>query len=111
MTIRFRTCLVALAASLFAASGVAQDITRGSINGVVRDPSGGVIAGARVSLAGPLGARSATTAGGGEYSFPNLVPAPGYTVTVEATGFMSQKSAPLTVRVNQAATVDFQLEL
>src|SRR5947208_10125454 len=108
MTIRFRTCLVALAASLLAASGIAQDITRGSINGVVRDPSGGVVPGARVSLAGPLGARTTTTGAGGEYSFPNLMPNPGYTVTVEGSGFTTQKSAPITVRVNQAATVDFQ---
>jgi len=104
-------CLVALVASLFVASGVAQDITRGSINGVVRDPSGGVVPGARVSLAGPLGARTTTTGAGGEYSFPNLMPSPGYTVTVEGSGFTTQKSAPLTVRVNQAATLDFQLEL
>src|SRR3982751_6275498 len=111
MTTRSRMCLVALVASLFVASGVAQDMTRGSINGVVRDPSGGVVPGAKVSLAGPLGDRTTTTGAGGEFSFPNLMPAPGYTVTVAGQGFTTLKSAPITVRVNQAATVDMQLEL
>src|SRR4051794_27880227 len=105
MTTRLRMCLAALVCLLVVGSVAAQDITRGSITGVVRDPSGGVVPGAKVTLSGPFGARSTTTGAGGEYSFPNLMPSPGYTLSVEQSGFVTQKSAPVAVRVNQAATV------
>jgi hypothetical protein len=89
----------------------AQDITRGAITGTVRDVSGGVIPGARVTLSGPLGTRTTTTGPNGEFNFPNLVPGPGYVITTEQSGFTTQKTAAITVSVNQTATVNLQLEV
>ena len=43
----------------------AQDITKGSITGVVRDPTGAVVPGATVLLESPTGSRSAKTDGTG----------------------------------------------
>jgi hypothetical protein len=104
-----RICVFALTAAFLAGAGFAQDITRGAITGVVRDPTGAVIPGAKVTLSGPLGTRATTSGSAGEYTFPNLVPESGYVVTVEQPGFVTQKSAPITVRINQTSTANFQL--
>jgi hypothetical protein len=65
----------------------AQDITKGSISGVVRDPSGAVVPGAPVKLSSPYGDRTTTTNSAGAYSFQNLVVGTGYSVTVSQPGF------------------------
>ena len=54
-------------------SAMAQDITKGSIAGVIRDPSGAVMAGATVRLTSPYGDRTAKTDSLVEYNFTNLV--------------------------------------
>src|SRR5579859_2755048 len=59
----------------------AQDITKGTIAGVVRDASGAVVPEATVRLTSPYGDRSTTSNGSGEYSFHNLVVGPGYNLT------------------------------
>ena len=56
----------------------AQDITKGSIAGIVRDASGAVVPGATVKLTSPYGDRDTTTNAAGEYGFLNLVVGPGY---------------------------------
>jgi len=89
----------------------AQDITKGSIAGVVRDASGAVIAGASVKLTSPYGDRSTTTNSVGEYSFPNLVVGTGYNLTVEQQGFGSAKANNLEVNVNRQNTHDFVLQI
>ncbi len=76
-----------LAMALLSPLSWSQDITKGSISGVVKDASGAVVAGAPVKLTSPFGDRSTTTNAGGEYSFLNLVIGPGYDVTVAANGF------------------------
>jgi hypothetical protein len=45
----------------------AQDITKGSITGIVRDASGAVVPGATVKLESPFGDRQTTTNSGGAY--------------------------------------------
>ena len=89
----------------------AQDITKGSIAGVVRDPSGAVVAGAQVKLTSPYGERSAKTSGAGEYSFLNLVIGGGYSVAVEQTGFSTSKVESLSVSVNHQTSADFTLQV
>ena len=106
-----RIFVAALAVWMVAGSVQAQDITRGGITGIVRDPSGAVIPDAKVTLAGPLGTRTTTTNSGGEFNFASLVPAPGYTLTVEQPGFATQKQGPITVRVNQNTALDMKLEV
>ena len=60
----------------------------GSVTGTVVDPSGGVVPGANVTLAGPSGRRSTTTGTAGEYRFTN-VSAGTYEVSVVISGFTS----------------------
>ncbi len=91
--------------------GLAQDITKGSIAGVVQDASGSVVSSAKVDLSGPFGARSTTTNAAGEYSFANLQVGSGYTITVTRAGFGVAKSNGIVVGVNQRTTLDFHLEL
>src|ERR1700674_5606033 len=61
--------------------------TTGTISGTVTDPSGGRVAGAKVSVTDEVAgeARNATTATTGDFSFPSLLPAT-YTIRVEAAG-------------------------
>ncbi len=106
-----RILVAVLAVWMVAGSVQAQDITRGGITGIVRDPSGAVIPDAKVTLSGPLGTRTTTTNSAGEYNFASLMPAPGYTVTVEQPGFATQKQGPITVRVNQNTALDMKLEV
>src|SRR5258708_951464 len=73
----------------------AQDITKGSISGVVRDASGAVVGGAKVTLNSPYGDRTTNTNASGEYIFNNLVPGSGYTVTVDKAGFNVSKTPGL----------------
>lgn len=89
----------------------AQDITKGSINGAVRDATGAVVPGASVKLTSPYGDRETTTNAIGEYSFLNLVPGSGYEITVEHQGFSPAKASNLTVGVNRQTTRDFTVQV
>ena len=89
----------------------AQDITKGSIAGIVRDASGAILANARVRLDSPYGGRTATTNGVGEYLFSNLVVGSGYTLTVEQPGFAIARANDLSVGMNRQTTYDFSLEV
>lgn len=96
------------AAAMFAQN---VNISRGTISGVVRDATGAVVPNATVTMSSPNGNRTTTTGGGGEYSFTNLIPGTGYVITVTQPGFITQKSQPVEVRINQTATVDFTLQV
>ena len=89
----------------------AQDITKGSIAGVVRDASGAVVSDARVDAAGPFGQRTTTTDSSGNYTFSNLQVGSGYSITVTQSGFTPAKSTNLAVGVNQRTTVDVTLQI
>src|SRR5438477_12560752 len=56
---RYLTIFLALA--FWGGAGKSQDITKGSISGVVRDASGAVVSGVRVHLSSPNGDRETTT--------------------------------------------------
>jgi len=89
----------------------AQDITKGSITGVVHDASGAVIPGATVKLTSPYGDRTTTTNAAGVYTFQNLVVGPGYGLSVTQTGFSVATVGSLAVGVNKQTTYDFNLEV
>ena len=77
---------------------------------MVTDPSGSFIPGASVTLVNLDLATSykATTDAQGFYSFPNL-PVGRYELTIEATGFKSQKKTGLVVDADAAVRVDASL--
>ena len=100
-------CLLALAALSTFAQGDLQ--TRGSIKGVVTDPTGALVAGATVSVAGPTGERTATTTDDGTFEIANLTPG-AYTVRVTNQGFKTT-SAATTVFLGKVTNLDLKLEV
>ena len=90
--------------------GRAQATFTGQLTGVVTDSSGGVIAGARVTLTdettnvGP----TSTTDSHGIYVFTGIRPGT-YTIKVDAADFGVQERKNVVVAVSQQATLDFTL--
>src|SRR5579863_2794695 len=89
----------------------AQDITKGSIVGVVKDATGAVVPGASVKLTSPSGDHSTTTNDAGSYAFHNLVVGTGYTISVSQAGFSTATVGNLTVGISQTTTADVNLEV
>jgi hypothetical protein len=85
-------------------------LDRGGISGVVTDPSGSAIAGARVTVTNAaMGTQNSTvTTASGAYTVPQLA-AGEYNITVVATGFSTLIRNGITVSVGQTATIDVQL--
>ena len=73
-----------------------QPEAAGDISGTVLDTNGDVIAGAQVTLSGPVGfsPRSVTSGGDGQFQFPNL-PAGTYKISVSGEGMSSLTSEPI----------------
>src|SRR4026208_296168 len=85
---------------------------RGGITGRVTDQAGAVVADAKVTaLNVETGeTREARTNGEGNYTIPQL-PAVGYTIKVEATGFKTANVENIKVAVQVTRTVDVTLEV
>ena len=106
----FRSVLVlALASSvgLFARGARAQGGNASSINGTVKDVTGGVIGGASVEITNPVSgySRYALTGSDGSFKFPN-VPFNPYHMVVTAKGF-----APYTEDVDVRSSVPVTLQI
>ncbi|MGI8988916.1 MAG: carboxypeptidase regulatory-like domain-containing protein [Bryobacteraceae bacterium] len=89
-----------------------QGQTQGEITGEVTDASGGIVAGARVSLTSieTNSVRESVTNAAGVYRFPSLTPAQ-YSVKVEARGFRPVVRTGIELQVQQVARIDFALQL
>jgi len=89
-----------LAVLLFAAAGLFASPT-GSIVGFVKDPSGAIVPGAKITLieSATNTRLFATTNQNGEFQFPQLPPA-SYLLAVEAAGFKKATVASLVVQVD-----------
>src|SRR3989442_3502425 len=112
---RLRTIPFAVAVSLtvlFTWSSLtwAQELTTGSIVGVVRDDSGAVIPGASIAVTNKAtGAqRTALSSETGDFSIPGLLPAL-YDVRVEMSGFRAYIVQCLDLKINQVARLDVRL--
>ncbi|PYV93806.1 MAG: hypothetical protein DMG05_00230 [Acidobacteria bacterium] len=103
--------LSAVLASLLAMAGTlrAQTAT-GQITGTVKDTSGAVMAGAKVTLTNPQTnqTRETTTSAAGDYVFP-LLPVGVYSVTAEQQGFRASKRSDITLNVAQIIRIDLEL--
>src|ERR1700730_9910929 len=79
----------------------------GRILGTVTDPSGAVIAGAKVSVIDTQRglARTLTTDQAEEYNAPTLIPST-YTVRVEAPGFQTMNRENVVIEVGKEVRVD-----
>jgi hypothetical protein len=86
--------------------------TSTTILGTVVDPSGAVVAGAKVTLLNVQTGikRQDVTSSSGDYTFP-LLDIGTYAVTVEAAGFKTASNTGVTLELNQKARIDFRLEV
>ena len=101
--------LVALLATwLFSVSGIAQ-VDAGAVRGTVTDPTGAVVANAKVTLTNDATgfSTSTVTAADGTYAFGPVKIGP-YTINVEAAGFRKSTSH-VVVNVQDQARADFRL--
>ena len=89
-----------------------QGETTSAIVGQVRDRSGGVVAGGKVTIVDRETGmrRSAKTDESGRFNFPQLKPGT-YSVAVEAEGFEARHYDAVAAQLGQKQTVDFVLEL
>src|SRR5271170_506992 len=93
--------------ALFVAPLIAQNA---ELSGLITDPSGLAVPGARVVVqsADTRGTRTVSSNQQGEYSVPALLPGP-YNITIEATGFKTVYQNGVAVEVDQRARLDFAL--
>jgi len=112
MRIVFRSCLVFVSQlALWICVASAQLGNSGSIEGVVKDPSGGVVANATVEITNPVSGftRQTTTGSDGNFRFTN-VPFNPYHLTVTAGGFANYAS-DVEVRSTVPAKADVSLKV
>lgn len=95
---------------LFAGSASAQNT--GSVTGVVKDASGGVLPGVDVVITNPqTGVQTATVTGGdGAFVFASLLPG-NYSVQADLSGFNRFVSAPFQLSVGDRLTLNVTLEI
>ncbi|MDR3739272.1 MAG: carboxypeptidase regulatory-like domain-containing protein [Terracidiphilus sp.] len=112
LSIRLSSVLLSIVALLLATSAAwAQGGATGALQGVVRDSTGAVIAGASVQLVelstGVV--RTQQTTGDGAFN-ATLLPAGHYKVTVKATGFAGLEVANVEVRVTETSRLSLALK-
>ena len=83
---------------------------RGSINGTITDPSGAVVAGAKVTAVDVAtgGARETVSSGAGEFLFSDI-PQSTYTIKVIATGFQTTEVSGVQVLTGKIYTLPVKL--
>jgi hypothetical protein len=107
---RLRTFATLLAIALFAWPASAQE-NRGSIEGYVKDTSGGVLPGVTVTLEGGSGIKiDSVSDAQGQYRFPSVAPGR-YVASANLAGFRPGKVADIDVSLGQVKKVDFALAI
>jgi hypothetical protein len=109
-TILLGSLLLVIASCLHTPEALAQ--YRASIQGVVTDPQGAVVAGATVTLTDKETNKvlTSTTAGSGTYNF-NALPPSRFAMAVEKAGFKKRVLSDLQVIPEQANALNVQLEI
>jgi Carboxypeptidase regulatory-like domain len=97
-------------ATLLCTPGVLFAAATGSLSGTVRDSTGAVVCGAKITLVNRALKSHFTAISNGEgfYSFPD-VPVGHYDATIEAAGFMMEKKADLIIDTDAAISLDSML--
>lgn len=108
----FSSRLSLLALVLLVAGSMWAQTTFGSLNGVVRDATGSVIPGARITLVNTAtgDTRSVESEGQGSYQFVTLPPGV-YELTIQKEGFKRKVISNLQVEVQQAVRADAGLDI
>lgn len=103
-------CAVLCALFIMVLPAAAQ-VDRATLNGTITDPSGAVVAGAKVTAVHTASGLSRTTVTeSGTYVMPQL-PIGHYTLTIEASGFQSVKFDKVELLVGQNRTIDAELQI
>ena len=112
MSSPFRSaCFFALACFPALPIGAQSCLHRGSIAGLVVDPTGAVIRGATVQAVAPDGqVRSATTGKDGRWVLPCLAPG-AYRVAISSPGFAPVEVTDFAVQSEQAASMNTRLQI
>ena len=107
---RLLRALVVLAA--LCRAGIAAQEQRGSIEGIVRDSSGGVLPGVTIEARSPsmAGVQTTVTDPNGLYRFPALPPGR-YDVNATLQGFQPAKSSDVRLELGQILKIDLSLEV
>src|SRR5262245_32522871 len=94
-------------------SGFSQNVTTGTLTGVVKDMQGGVVPGATVTaLHGPTGTSyEAVTEGDGTFHLLNVRVGGPYTVTVALPGFKTFTQPGIIAKLGEATNIPVQLQL
>jgi outer membrane receptor protein involved in Fe transport len=106
-----RTAVLAACLCLFTTVAAAQE-QRGSIEGVIKDSSGGVLPGVTVEARSPalVGVQSAVTDAQGVYRFPALPPGK-YTIDAKLTGFRPARAENVLVELGQILKVELMMSV
>ena len=104
--------LIAVMILFFGVPPAGGQQTTATLVGVVLDPTGAFVPGVLIKATNldTTAVREATTDQAGNYSIPFL-PAGTYQVTANKEGFQAQKVDSITLQVEQAARVDFTLQV
>ena len=107
----FGWAVLAIITQLFVGMGWAQS-TFGSYVGTVKDPTGGVVAGCKITVknTGTAAERTATTDQTGSYVLVNIEPG-NYEITMEAPGFQKAQFTQLVLTARQTVRIDGNLKL
>jgi hypothetical protein len=89
--------------------GQDQGSTRGNLGGTVFDKTEAVVAGANVTITGPIGSLTKPTNDQGDFLFPTLIPG-FYSVKVEKTGFKIANVTNLEVLINKTTNIRVTIE-
>jgi len=101
--------LLSLAALGFAQQG-SESSVKGSLSGVVLDPSEAVVSGAKVTITGPTGDKSMQTDPEGRFLFQVLTPG-FYSIKIEKEGFKATDVKQAEVVTGRTSSVSVKLEL
>ena len=111
MTSGFRFFSFLVCFALMGARLEAQDAT-GRVIGMVTDPSGSVVPGARITVTNvDTGIKRETAAADDGTYQALLLPVGRYRVTVEARGFRKVVTDPQQLDINQSLRIDLKLEV
>ena len=93
-----------LTAALFAQ----ESAVKGSLGGLVLDPTGAVVVSAAITLTGPTGTKSTTTDSEGRFNFSLLTPGQ-YAVSAQKAGFKVVQTKDIEVFTNKTSSVRLTL--
>jgi hypothetical protein len=99
-------CLTTLAFS----QASSESSVRGNLSGLVSDPTGAVVPGAKVTLSGPIGEKTMDTDSAGRFLFQVLIPG-FYSVKISKEGFKTAEIKSEEVFTGKTSSVGVTMEL